>query len=99
MRPPGGGVSMKVRLHEMHAALVHAPLALLPVAVILEVAALVSGNRTTAHIGTMLWQATAASAVLAGLTGLAASQQVKAEDRTSNDMVWVHAAGNVVFTL
>jgi uncharacterized membrane protein len=90
---------MRVRLHEVHAAIVHFPLALLPAALLLEIAAIVGESGSVARTGTVFWQAAAASAVLAGLTGMAASQQVKAEDRTSNDMMWVHAAGNAVFAL
>jgi uncharacterized membrane protein len=90
---------MKVRLHEMHAAIVHLPLALLPATLLVDVAAVVSGNGTLARTGTAFWWAMAGSGVLAGLTGMSASQQVKAEDRTSNDMIWVHAAGNAVLVL
>jgi uncharacterized membrane protein len=87
---------MRVRVHEIHAASVHFPLALLPVTAAVDLASVVSGSMALAWLGKTLWWVTAGSVVLAGIAGLAASQEVKAEDRQAHDMMWVHGMGNAV---
>jgi uncharacterized membrane protein len=89
---------MGMRLHELHAAAVHAPLALLPTAAAIDLAAAVSGNRSHARLGRSLWFAGAAGAVFAGLAGAAASQEVRARDPRTSDMIWLHGIGNLGLT-
>ncbi len=85
---------MGVRTHEVHASLVHAPLTLIPLAAVVDVAAVVRGGRELDGLGSKLWLAAGAGSLLAGVTGLAASQEVYYPHRTARDMTFVHALGN-----
>lgn len=85
---------MGMHLHELHAAAVHAPLALLPTAAAVDLAAAITGDRGYARLGGRLWWAGVGGGVLAGLTGLAASQEVRADDQRTSDMIWLHGIGN-----
>jgi uncharacterized membrane protein len=90
---------MGMRVHELHSAAVHAPLALLPTAAAVDLAAALSGDRTLQRMGSVLWGVGAGAAVLAGLAGLAASQEVRAYEDETSDMMWLHGAGNVALTM
>jgi uncharacterized membrane protein len=90
---------MKMLLHELHPSVVHAPLALLPSATVADLIAIVSRDRTWAKLGRRLWVAGTASALVSGLAGLAASQEVKLEDPRARDMVFLHGLGNACITL
>ena len=90
---------MKMLLHELHPAVVHAPLALLPTATVADLIAVVSGDKAWAKVGRRLWVAGTASALFSGLAGLAASQEVKLEDPRARDMVFLHGLGNACITL
>ena len=84
---------MPLRTHELHPALIHAPLAFLPAAAIADLYAASRG--TSGRAGRALWWATAASGLAAGASGMAASQEVRVEDRRVKDMMWLHGLGNV----
>lgn len=84
-----------MRVHELHAATVHAPLALLPTAAAVDLVAAVTGNRVHAQLGRTLWWIGAGGGLLAGLAGAAASQEIRADDERTSDMVWLHGVGNV----
>lgn len=86
---------MAMHVHEIHAAAIHAPLVFLPAAAIVDIAAIVTGDRRTARLGSKLWWATAASGLFAGVAGMAASQEVKTDDRTADDKMWLHGIANV----
>lgn len=86
-------------LHELHPSVVHAPLALLPTATVADLIAVASGDPAWERVGRRLWIAGAASAVFAGVAGLAASQEVRMKDPHARDMVFLHGAGNAVITL
>jgi uncharacterized membrane protein len=90
---------MGMRVHELHAVAVHAPLVVLPAAAIVDLAAASSGDRHQARLGRTLWWLGAASGAFAGVAGLAASQEVRAGDRGTNDMMWLHGLGNVTLVL
>jgi uncharacterized membrane protein len=90
---------MTTRLHHIHAAVVHAPLALIPGAAIVDVWAAGSGDRVQAHLGRKLWWYASASALVAGLAGMAASQEVVPRSRRARDTMWLHGAGNVTLLL
>ncbi len=90
---------MKMLLHELHPAVVHAPLALLPTAAVADVIAVASGDRAWAKVGRRLWVAGTVSALFSGLAGLAASQEVKLDAPRARDMVFIHGMGNAVITL
>ena len=90
---------MAMRLHELHAATIHAPLALLPTAAAVDLAAAISGNRAQARLGRTLWWVGLGSSLFAGLAGLAASQEIRADDQRTNDMIWLHGMGNFALLL
>ncbi|MFY0564994.1 DUF2231 domain-containing protein [Archangium lansingense] len=85
---------MEMRVHELHPTLIHAPLALLPSTVVVDLTAALTGDPRLDKAGRTLWWTTAASGLLAGFAGMAASQEVKA-DRHSRDMMFLHGLGNV----
>ncbi|HYO58467.1 DUF2231 domain-containing protein [Archangium sp.] len=89
---------MDMRVHELHPTLIHAPLALLPSAVVIDLTAALTGDRRLDTAARTLWWTTAASGLLAGLAGMAASQEVKA-DKHSRDMMFLHGLGNVGIVL
>jgi uncharacterized membrane protein len=86
---------MGMRVHELHAAIIHAPLALLPTAAAVDLAAALKGDRGYARLGRRLWWIGAGSSLLAGLAGAAASQEIRADEQRTSDMVWLHGIGNV----
>jgi uncharacterized membrane protein len=88
---------MAMRVHEVHPAVVHAPLALLPLAALsdLRTALRPSWRRRYDDPGAGLWWATAATALFAGVAGLAASQQVHTHDERAERFLWLHGLGNV----
>lgn len=90
---------MGMALHELHASLVHAPLALLPAAAAFDLAAALKGSRELSSAGLKLWVAGSAGALLSGIAGLAASQEVRAEDPRVRDAMLVHGLGNTAITL
>ncbi|WNG49797.1 DUF2231 domain-containing protein [Archangium minus] len=89
---------MQMRVHELHPTLIHAPLALLPSTVVVDLTAALTGNQKLDTAARTLWWTTAASGLMAGLAGMAASQEVKA-DRHTRDMMFLHGLGNVVIVL
>jgi uncharacterized membrane protein len=90
---------MKMLLHELHPAVVHAPLVLLPTATAADLIAVLTGDRAWAKIGRRLWVAGTAGALFSGLSGLAASQEVKLEEPRVRDMVFLHGLGNACINL
>ncbi|MFT3913821.1 MAG: hypothetical protein QM704_06845 [Anaeromyxobacteraceae bacterium] len=86
---------MTLRTHELHPAIVHAPLALLPFAAGVEVLAAVRPrDRRLDRFGRRLWWTTAGSALLVGLTGMAASQEIELESPQARDKLFLHGIGN-----
>jgi uncharacterized membrane protein len=83
-----------MRVHELHAASVHAPLVLLPTAAAVDLVAAITGDRSHARLGRSLWWIGAGSGLLAGLAGAAASQEIRTEDERTADMIWLHGVGN-----
>jgi uncharacterized membrane protein len=90
---------MPMHVHELHAASIHAPLVLLPAAGLVDLAAALSGDRRQAILGRKLWWLGVGAGALAGLSGLAASQEIRAEDARSEDMMWLHGAANFTIVL
>jgi len=86
---------MAMHVHEVHAAAVHAPLVLLPAAAAVDLAAALTGDRSRAALGRRLWWLNVGAAAFAGVAGLAASQEIKADDPEAQDMLWLHGIGNV----
>lgn len=90
---------MAMQVHEVHAASVHAPLVVLPAAALVDLAAALSGDRRQAALGRRLWWLGVGAGALAGVAGMAASQEIKAEDPRSEDMMWLHGAANFAILL
>jgi uncharacterized membrane protein len=90
---------MPPQLHELHPSLVHAPLVLLPAAAGLDLAAVVTRGRLQRlaldTAGRRLWWAGFGAAALAGVAGLAASQEVHLPDARSRDALRAHGMANV----
>ena len=84
---------MPMRTHELHPALIHGPLALLPAAALADLYAASTGG--SGRAGRALWMATAVSGLAAGAAGMAASQEIHLRDRKVKDMMWLHGLGNV----
>lgn len=87
---------MGMRVSDIHPAVVHAPLALLPVAATVDLWASARPLRShlSGDLGRPLWLAASGSALFAGLAGLAASQEAKTPDREAERMMWLHGLGN-----
>jgi uncharacterized membrane protein len=90
---------MPMELHELHPMLVHMPLALLPAAALVDVAAASADSRPRRYLldaaGRKLWWAGVGAAALAGVAGMAASQEVRADDPRARDAMWLHGIGNL----
>jgi uncharacterized membrane protein len=86
---------MAMRTHELHPAIVHVPLTLLPTAAIMDVlAAGAPRNRTLDRTSQALWWATAVSGLVTGLAGMAASQEIEVDSDHARDMMFLHGIGN-----
>jgi uncharacterized membrane protein len=90
---------MAMHVHELHAASTHAPLVVLPAAALVDLAASISGDRGQAALGRKLWWLGVGAGALAGVAGLAASQEIKADDARAEDMMWLHGAANFMIVL
>lgn len=90
---------MKMLLHELHPAVIHTPLGLLPTATVADLIAVTRGDRAWARVGRRLWVAGTLSALFSGLAGLAASQEVRLGEPRARDMVFLHGLGNALVTL
>jgi uncharacterized membrane protein len=84
-----------MKLHELHPPLIHAPLILLPAAAAVDMAAARTCRTSTERLGAKLWWFGAGGGLLAGLAGMAASQEVKAEDKRVDDAMYLHGIGNL----
>ena len=78
---------MAVRLHEVHPAIVHFPIALLPVALGADLAGRLTGSDALRETGRKLMPIAAASAALSAATGLVAQEEVEAEGRAHDVLV------------
>ena len=85
---------MAVRLREVHPAVVHAPIALLPLALVADVLGRVTGRRSLREAGRHLMPVAAVGAAAAALTGLVAQHEVQADGR-ARDMLVTHRNVNL----
>ncbi len=90
---------MPLRTHELHPTLIHGPLALLPAAAAVDMVAANTGSPILHWLGGRLWIAGAATGLTAGLAGMAASQEVKIDDRKVQDMMYLHGIGNLALVI
>lgn len=89
---------MAIRLQEMHPALVHFPIALLPLAIGADAVGIASGNESLLSFGQKAIYIAAAGAVAAAVTGLIAGEEVNVEG-SSQDMLMTHRNLNFIATL
>ena len=89
---------MEMRLHEMHPALVHVPITLLPLAVGADLLGRMTGDKALLSFGQKAICATALGAVASAVTGLIAGEEVNVEG-DSRDMLMTHRNLNFVATL
>lgn len=90
---------MAMHVHEVHAAVIHAPLALLPAAAAVDLVAAAGDHDGLHKAGRKLWWMAVGAGAFAGVAGLAASQEIKANDRQTEDMMWLHGIGNTAILL
>jgi len=89
---------MAIRLQQMHPALVHVPVALLPLAVGADLIGGLTGNRSLMAFAQKAICIAAAGAVGSAVTGLIAGEEVNVEG-ASMDMLMTHRNLNVVATV
>lgn len=87
---------MAMRTHELHPALVHMPLTLVPLAAAVDTAAMVTQGYELDRAGRKLWALAAVSGLVTGIAGLAASQEVRVQERRARDVMYLHGIGNAV---
>lgn len=85
---------MAVKLHELHPSLIHYPLALLPLSIGADLLGRVTGSERLLELGRSTMPLAAASGLVAGVAGLMAQTEVKAEGRAM-DMLKTHRTLNV----
>lgn len=85
---------MARRLQEIHPALVHFPIALLPTSVGADFLGKLTGSETLLEIGRLGIALTAGSAAISGLAGLIAQESVHAEGE-AHDLLVTHRTLNV----
>jgi uncharacterized membrane protein len=80
---------MTMRIQELHPALVHYPIALLPVALAADAAGRLTGDRTLLAVGKQGMKLAAASAMVAAAAGVLA-QEAGRYDRTKHELLVTH---------
>jgi uncharacterized membrane protein len=90
--------TMAIRLQEMHPALVHFPIAMLPLAIGADALGIAAGNESLLSFGQKAICIAAAGAVAAAVTGLIAGEEVNVEG-SSQDMLMTHRNLNFIATL
>jgi uncharacterized membrane protein len=85
---------MTLLTHELHPSVVHLPIALLPSAAVMDAIAAGAGDPTVDRVGCGLWWSVSVAGLLAGLSGMAASQEVRAEQPRAHRRMLLHGLGN-----
>lgn len=80
---------MKMRLPELHAALVHFPLTLLPASFAFDLAGWLTGNRTLMRAGATLMPIATGAAAMAGTAGLVAQEAAEVPEG-AHDLLATH---------
>jgi uncharacterized membrane protein len=80
--------------HELHPSVVHLPIALLPTAAVMDALAASAHDRTLDRVGCTLWWTVSAAGLVAGLSGMAASQEVRADEPRARRRMLIHGLGN-----
>ena len=87
---------MAIRTHEVHPAIVHFPITILPLAVGADLLGRATGSQALRSIGRWGMPLTAATAALSAATGLVAQEEVRAEGR-AHDLLVTHRNMNLSF--
>ena len=91
---------MPLRTHELHPAIVHAPLVLLPATAVVDLlSALSPRDRRLDRVSRRLWWATAGGSLFVGLTGMAAANEIEVRSDRARDMMFLHGMGNFMLVL
>jgi uncharacterized membrane protein len=85
---------MAMKLHEVHPALVHFPLALLPLSIGADLLGRVTGNEALRDLGRTTMPLAAVSGLVAGAAGLMAQTEVEADGRAM-EMLKTHRTLNL----
>lgn len=85
---------MAMKLHELHPALVHFPLTLLPMSIGADAIGRITGNRRLMWLGERGIAAAALTGAVAGASGLIAQEEVNVEGETM-DMLITHRNLNI----
>jgi uncharacterized membrane protein len=78
---------MAIRMHEIHPAVVHFPLTLLPLAIGVDIAERLTGRRVWRKVGRAAMPMAAVGASVAAIAGLIAQEEVTADGRAGELMV------------
>jgi uncharacterized membrane protein len=89
---------MTVRLQELHPALVHLPIALLPVAIGADLVGRMSGNQSLMETGRRAMTLAAAGAIVSVTTGMIAQEEVNAKG-DAHDLLITHRNLNIAATV
>jgi uncharacterized membrane protein len=93
-QPDGKIPNMAMKLHELHPSLIHFPLALLPLSIGADLLGRVTSNERLLDLGRRTMPLAAASGFVAGVAGLMAQTEVKAEG-TAMDLLKTHRTLNL----
>jgi uncharacterized membrane protein len=85
---------MAMKLHELHPSLIHFPLALLPLSIAADALGRVTGSESLLELGRRTMPLAAASGLVAGVAGLMAQTEVKAEG-PAMDLLKTHRTLNL----
>ena len=85
---------MAMKLHELHPSLIHFPLALLPVSIGADLLGRLTGSESLLDLGRKTMPLAAASGLVAGVAGLMAQTEVKAEGKAM-DLLKTHRTLNL----
>src|SRR4051812_28634577 len=85
---------MAMKLHEVHPALVHFPLALFPISIGADLVGRVTGNDALMNVGKKTLPLGVASGLVAGVAGLMAQTEVEADGKAL-DMLKTHRTLNL----
>jgi len=85
---------MPMRVQEVHPALAHFPVALLPTAVAADLIGTLTDNDSLTEMGRQLMPVAAASVVATGIAGFAAQEAVRTRD-VSHDILVTHRTLNI----
>jgi uncharacterized membrane protein len=85
---------MTIRIHEVHPTLVHFPLTLVPMAFLVDLVGMLTGNRSLMRAGKRVMPFAAASGAVAGVAGMAAQRAVRVG--SAQDLLTTHRNLNVL---